>query len=213
MYYSSTYYFYFYSEYSSNVLYSEYALPLGYVVERGLSSYFQLTLFHIVLFRPKPWVLTEMESSEDGVTHDRKYRQVTKADKMTIFFAIRSSMVDGKPKYGIFKKLSVQLGFKPTTVSRQWACMRRKLEHLLNNQDEDDHMGIIHTSYDILFGTGGSTSPKGKYDHNELKATVVTVEKNYNHNVNNDDDTDSNVELDEQDFRDFFRKDTSTEEE
>jgi hypothetical protein len=118
------------------------------------------------------------ESDNDRpVRKARKFRQVSTKDKMTIFFAVRGAMVNGKMKRGILQKLSIQLGFERTTISRQWAGMRKKLAHLLNNQDEDDHMGIIHTSYDILFGIKHSDRRKGKFKHDreELKAAALAI--------------------------------------
>ena len=80
---------------------------------------------------------SDSESSEEVVNHGPKHRQMSRQDKMTVFFAVRSTMVNGRPKYGILSQLANQLGFERTTVSRQWASMRKKLAHLLNNQDED----------------------------------------------------------------------------
>jgi hypothetical protein len=60
-------------------------------------------------------------------------------------------MVNGRPKRGILKSIAHQLRFERITISQQYTRMR--FMHLLNNQDEADHMEIINTSYDSFFGT------------------------------------------------------------
>jgi hypothetical protein len=41
------------------------------------------------------------------------YRQTTAEDRQVIFFTCRSTMVNGRPKEGIFQELANQLRFKP----------------------------------------------------------------------------------------------------
>jgi hypothetical protein len=55
--------------------------------------------------------------------------------------------------------------------------MRNKLAHLLNNQDEEDHIGIISASEHILFGTGQSSRRKDKFihDRDEIKAATLAI--------------------------------------
>jgi hypothetical protein len=107
----------------------------------------------------------EDDNPDDIVHNGPKYRQMTFIDKQTLFYAIRSTMVEGGPKHGIFRKLPNELGFKPLTIRRQWSDMRNKLAHLLNNQDKEDHIGIISASEHILFGTGQLRSGK---DHHYI---------------------------------------------
>jgi hypothetical protein len=102
---------------------------------------------------------------------------MTSNDKPTLFYAIRSTMVEGWPKHGIYHKLANELGFKPLTIRRQWLDMRNKLARLLNNQDEEDHIGIISTSEHILFGTGQSSRRKDKFihDRDEIKEATLSI--------------------------------------
>jgi hypothetical protein len=62
----------------------------------------------------------EDEDSDDVVHNGPKYRQVTSNDKRALFYAIRSTMVEGRPKHGIYRKLANELGFKPLMIRRQW---------------------------------------------------------------------------------------------
>jgi hypothetical protein len=51
----------------------------------------------------------EDDNSDDIVHNGPKYRQMTSIDKRTLFYAIRSTMVEGRPKHGIFRKLATEL--------------------------------------------------------------------------------------------------------
>jgi hypothetical protein len=56
--------------------------------------------------------------------------------------------------------------------------MRNRLARLLNNQDEEDHIGIISASEHILFGTGRSSCRKDKfilYDRDEIKEATLAI--------------------------------------
>jgi hypothetical protein len=102
---------------------------------------------------------------------------MTSTDKRTLFCAITSTMVEGHPKHGIYLKLARELGFKPLTIRRQWVDMRNKLAKLLNNQDEEDHIGIISAGEHFLFGTGQSSRRKDKfiYDRHEIKEATLAI--------------------------------------
>jgi hypothetical protein len=117
------------------------------------------------------------EDNGDPVPNTKRHRQMTAQDKKAVFYAIRSTMVNDRPKHGIIKKLARDLGFKPLTISRQWRDMRIKLAKLLNNQDEDDHIGIISAGEHFLFGTGQSSRRKDKFliDRDEIKEAVLTI--------------------------------------
>jgi hypothetical protein len=123
-----------------------------------------------------------METSKDEDNGDiadngPKYRQMTSNDKWMVFYATRSTMVEGRPKHGIYLKLAKELGFKSLTIRRQWGDMRNKLTKLLYNQDEEDHIGIISAGEHILFGTGQSSRRKDKfmYDRHEIKEATLTT--------------------------------------
>jgi hypothetical protein len=109
----------------------------------------------------------------------QRYRELTSGDLQSIFYAVRSTMVNGRPKHGIFKKLACQLSYDRKTVWRQWRQMKKKLAILLNNQPEEDHHGIIAAASHILFATGHSARRKGKYLYNrvELKEAAEAVEQ------------------------------------
>jgi hypothetical protein len=111
------------------------------------------------------------------VNKDRKYKQLSAADLQTIFYSIRSTMVNGRPKHGIFKKIAVQLAHDRVTIWRQWKQMNRKLAMLLSNQPEEDHLGIIAAGSHILFATAHSSRRKGKclYDRTELKEAAFAM--------------------------------------
>jgi hypothetical protein len=117
------------------------------------------------------------EDNGDIADNGPKYRQMTSTDKQTVFYAIRSNMVEGRPKHGIYLKLAKELGFKPLTIQRQWADMRNKLAKLLNNQGEEDHIGIISAGEHFLFGTGQSSRRKDKfiYDRHEIKEATLAI--------------------------------------
>jgi hypothetical protein len=123
-----------------------------------------------------------METSDDednGNIADNgpKYRQMTSTDKRMVFYAIRSTMVEGRPKHGIYLKLAKELGFKPLTIRRQWADMCNELAKLLKNKDEEDHIGIIGAVEHFLFGTGQSSRRKDKfiYDMHEIKEATLAI--------------------------------------
>jgi hypothetical protein len=119
-------------------------------------------------------------SDNEGPVHnDKKYSQLTAAHLQTIFYTVRSTMVDGRPKHGIFTKIARQLLHDRVTIWRQWKQMKRKLALLLNNQPEEDHHGIIAASSHILFATGHSSRRKGKflYNRQELKEAAEAVEQ------------------------------------
>jgi hypothetical protein len=88
-------------------------------------------------------------------------------------------MVDGRPKRGVFTKLASQLGHSRITIWRQWRQMKKKLAILLNNQPEEDHIGIIAASSHILFSTKICERRKGKYkyDREEMKQATLSVEQ------------------------------------
>jgi hypothetical protein len=112
------------------------------------------------------------ESDDDEpVQKDHKFWQVTRVDKMTIFFGVRNTMVNGRMKRGILKNIWIDNNFS----TMGWHA--KKLTRLLNNQDEADREGIVHTSYDILFGIKHSDHRKGKYkyDHEALKAAALAI--------------------------------------
>jgi hypothetical protein len=103
---------------------------------------------------------------------------MTSNDKQTLFYAIRSTMVEGQPKHGIYRKLANELGFKPLVIMRQsWLDMHNKLASLLNNQDEEDHIGKISSSEHILFGSGQSSRHKDKFihDRDEIKEATLAI--------------------------------------
>jgi hypothetical protein len=119
----------------------------------------------------------EDDDSDDIVHNGPKYRKMTSNDKQTLFYAIRSTMVKGRPKHGIYCKLAKELGFKPLMIWRQWLDMRNKLASHLNNQDEEDHIGMINSNEHILFGTGQSSCRKDKFihDRDEIKEATLAI--------------------------------------
>ena len=98
--------------------------------------------------------------------------------RMTTFFRCRSAIVKGKMKRGIFKELSVELGFSPRTVSRPWEAMLGKLAPLLINHPDEDETAIIQRSHHILFEVDHCNRRKGKYghDHEALREEIRTLE-------------------------------------
>jgi hypothetical protein len=113
----------------------------------------------------------------DPPPNSKRYRQMTAADKKAVFYAIRSTMVNGRPKQGIMKKISSELGFKPLTITRQWRDMRIKLAKLLSNHPEEDHIGIISAGEHFLFGTAQAMRRKDKFiiPRDEIKAAVLAI--------------------------------------
>jgi hypothetical protein len=114
----------------------------------------------------------------DNVVAERvKMTATNYGDRRTIFIAIRATMVNGRPRRGIFKELADQLGFTRKTVSRQWNAMQMKLAPLLCNHPEQEHGQIIQQNADLLFETGHSSRRKGKfkYDRQEMEAQIAAV--------------------------------------
>jgi hypothetical protein len=83
---------------------------------------------------------------------DRKHHQKGEKEHAAIFFAIRSTVVDGQVKIGIYSLVSKQLKFEPYTISQQWASMQAKLVPLLDNHPEEEHQAINAANHHILFG-------------------------------------------------------------
>jgi hypothetical protein len=116
----------------------------------------------------------KMESSSEDDDYDGpirkapRYKETTAADRQTIFMAVRSTMVEGKVKRGIFMELGKQLGFKPATVSRQWRSMSQRLPALLGNHPVEEHPQIIKESHHILFATGQSSRKKAKWKYDRV---------------------------------------------
>jgi hypothetical protein len=96
--------------------------------------------------------------------------QVSRDDLCNIFYAVRSTMVNDQPKPGIFKELACQLSYDSNTIWRQWKKMEKKLAILLNNQPEEDHIGIIAAGSHILFATNASIRVSAETD--EILATL-----------------------------------------
>jgi hypothetical protein len=69
-------------------------------------------------------------------------------------------MVNDRPNPGIFNKLAYQLSYDSKTIQIQWKKMRKKLAILLNNQPEEDHIGIIAAGSHILFSTANCIPEK-----------------------------------------------------
>jgi hypothetical protein len=88
----------------------------------------------------------------NGATAD-SHMQVSREDLCYIFYAVRSSMVNNRPKPGIFKEIAYKLSYDSNTIWIQWKKMKKKLAILLNNQPEEDHIGIIAAGSHILFVT------------------------------------------------------------
>jgi hypothetical protein len=67
-----------------------------------------------------------MMADYDGSTDEeagngrRKWRQMREEDQMSLFHAVRSTMVGGRLQRGIFTKLAKSLGFELRTIRRQW---------------------------------------------------------------------------------------------
>ena len=62
----------------------------------------------------------DIDNGDHALNHDEKvfyYRQMKPDDKRIILIAVRSTMVNGRPKHGIFTELAKQLRFEPLTVS------------------------------------------------------------------------------------------------
>jgi hypothetical protein len=119
----------------------------------------------------------EATASDNDDEDPRKYRTTTMKDRYAIFITIRSTMEDGRTQQGIYLKLACQLSLSHVTISRQWAAMKTKLAHLLNNHPEDTHREIIRANEDELFGDGKASRKKGKYkyDRDELCAAIKMV--------------------------------------
>jgi len=98
-------------------------------------------------------------------------------DQKVIFFVVRSTIVNGGMKTGIFRELANQLGFERRAVARQWRNMETSLRDLLHNQTEELHAGIIEESHHILFKVNHSARRLGKYKHNraELQQRIKDI--------------------------------------
>jgi hypothetical protein len=134
-------------------------------------------------FSPSSSLLIEMVDSDtdtDGESvhnGDRRHRQTAATDRAAIFYGVRATIVNGRPKRGIFRELAKRLKFKPLTIARQWHSMARKLADLLSNHPEEDHERIITESHHILFATCHSLRRFGKYKHDrdELREAIKDV--------------------------------------
>jgi hypothetical protein len=106
------------------------------------------------------------------------YRQATAEERRILFVAVRSNMVEGRPKKGIFSELAKQLGFQPLTVSRQWHQMDKRLQNLLSNHPDDDPNDIIAANHHILFGTNQHMRRQGKYKHDRdaLRVKIKSIQ-------------------------------------
>jgi hypothetical protein len=131
--------------------------------------------------------LIEDAVNDEPVDNGVPYRQTTAEDRMMIFMTVKSTMVEGRPKHGIFRALADQLKFKPRIIAKHWNTMAKKLADLLSNHpDEEEHV-VIARSHHILFKTGHSDrrSGKFKFDREELTATIASVplksRMNYRH--------------------------------
>jgi hypothetical protein len=104
------------------------------------------------------------------------HMQMSSEDLRYIFYAVRSSMVNDRPKPGIFKKLAYQLSYDSKTIWGQWKKMKKKLAILLNNQPEEDHIGIIAAGSHILFATEGiREKPKSGETCKNAKTLIVDI--------------------------------------
>jgi hypothetical protein len=106
-----------------------------------------------------------------------KHRQMSAMDKRLVFVAVRSSMVKGVLKKGIFTNLAEQTGFDPKTVSRQWRIMAASLQTLLINHPDEEEQAIIDQNHHILFGTNQFKRRSGKFKHDRelLKAQIRAI--------------------------------------
>jgi hypothetical protein len=104
-------------------------------------------------------------------TIDRTFRQVKPNEMQVIFVAVRSTMVNGKKKRGIFFELARQLNLNRATVSRQWHTMEKSLHDLLINHPGEEPDAIIHRSHHILFKNRlADNKRKGKFKHDSREA-------------------------------------------
>jgi hypothetical protein len=78
-------------------------------------------------------------------------RQTTAEHRQVIFFTCRTTMVNGKPKKGIFKELASQLQFKPRIIAKHWNTMAKKLATLLSNHPGEEEHAVIARNHHILF--------------------------------------------------------------
>jgi hypothetical protein len=108
---------------------------------------------------------TDNEVLSDGTPEVSYHRQMSAEDKRVVFIAVRSTMVNSRPKRGIFSELAKQLGFEPLTVSRQWHQMEKSLHTLLSNHPVEEHEVIIQRNHHILFGTKHFQRRQGKFKH------------------------------------------------
>lgn len=110
------------------------------------------------------------------VNREVKYRQATTADRRTIFFAVRASIENGRPKQGIFSEIARQLGFSRKLVSRHYHTMKKQFDPLLSNHPDNEHALIIHQNAHI-FAVDHSSRKKGKfkYDRNEIQVEVKKI--------------------------------------
>ena len=118
-------------------------------------------------------------ATDNVVDNGRSRRETTIADRQTIFYACRATMVHGRVPRGIFGKLAKDLGFERKTISRQWASMQHKLAPLLNNHPVEEHSAIISANHHILLGTAQSDRRKGKYkyDRTTLRGEIEEIQR------------------------------------
>jgi hypothetical protein len=116
----------------------------------------------------------EPPANGEPVDNDGTYRQTTAADQQNIFYACRSTMVEGTTQRGIFNELANQLGFERKTVARQWHNMIASLSTLLSNHPGENEADVISRNHHILFQPAHSSCRGGKYKHDseELIASL-----------------------------------------
>jgi hypothetical protein len=114
---------------------------------------------------------------EEPVDHGPSYRRCNAGDRQFIFYACRSSLVNGVLERGIFSKLARQLNLTPETVSRQWAGMLVKAAALLDNHPVEEHDMILAQSGHILFQVdhGIHRRCKWKHDREALRQAIKLV--------------------------------------
>jgi hypothetical protein len=103
------------------------------------------------------------------------HMQMSSEDLCYIFYAVRSSMVNDRPKPGIFKKLAYQLSYDSKTIWGQWKKMKKKLAILLSNQPEEDHIGIIAAGSHILFATDAIRIPEKSKSAETFETLIVDI--------------------------------------
>ena len=117
------------------------------------------------------------ETNEEPVDNEVGHKQTSSAQQQAIFVAVRTTMIDGKLKHGIFSEVGQLMGFSPETVSRQWRSMNDKLVGLLDNHPNGEHAAIIVVNHHILFDTDHVGQRKGryKYDREALRDTIKEI--------------------------------------